>query len=199
MSYISAKQIVQKIIRDYNIVNMGWVVDSNDWIREAIQYIGTNGNKIMKKKTFDVTSVAINLSCDLEDIVGIVIDECYVRFQGAQAMEQFKTWGEVRPYINGMQILFNKETQTKGDLYYYSFIENCDDEPMMVNHIKVTEAVTNYVVMKLMLRGMKHPVMTYTQAVELWKETRAEASNYLKFPAPYEISFVLSEFTNPMD
>jgi hypothetical protein len=199
MSYISAKQIVQKIIRDYNIINLGWVVDSNDWIREAIQYIGTNGNKIMKKKTFDVTNIPINLPCDLEDIVGIVIDGCYVRFQGALGMEQFKIWGEIRPYVNGMQILFNKDTNVKGDLYYYSFVENCDDEPMMVNHIKVTQAVTNYVLLMLMQRGMKHPVLDYTTVYQLWNKTRDEASNYLKFPAPYEINFVLSEFINPMD
>jgi len=176
---------------------MGWVVDSNDWVREAIQYIGTTGNKIMKKKSFDITNVPLNLPCDLEDIVGIVIDECFVRFQGDKAMEQFKIYGEVRPYTNGMQIFFNKETQTKGDLYYYSFVENCEDEPMMVNHIKVTDAISNYVIMKLMLRGMKHPVMSYQDAYTLWNISKREASNYLKFPAPYEISFVLAEFINP--
>lgn len=198
MSYVQSKDIVSKIIRDYQINNLSWVEDCSYWIKEAIQAIGTNGHKVLIKKAFDLTNKSLSLPCDLEDIVGIVKDGCYIRFQGQRGFETLNMTGEIRPYVNNNAIQFNTDGQVKGELYYMAYIEDCDCDPLIVNHIKVVQAVTNYVVMMLMLRGMKHSVLSYQDAYTLWNKTRDEASNYMKFPAPYEISFVLSEFTNPI-
>ncbi len=198
MAFISSRTIVQKIIRDYNVVNLSWVEDSNHWVREALQHIGTKENKLLVKKDFEIENTTLNLPCDLEDLLGIVQDGCFIRFQRDTNLNTFADTNTIRPSVNGNKINFNTTNLVKGTLYYYSFMNDCKDDIMLVDKVQVTEAVANYIILKLMQRGMKHPVISYTDAYQLWENTKEKASNYLKFPAPYEISFVLSEFPNPM-
>ena len=198
MSFVSTSGIVNKIIRDYRIVNMGWVVDANEWVKEALQYIGTTGNKVFVKKDFESTTGEVSMPCDLEDLIGVVQEGCFIRFQGTNALEMYSTTGVNRPYVDGRKVKFNKPGTIKGTLYYYTFMENCDGEMLLVDDIHVTDAVSNYIILKLMQGGMQHPVIDYRAAHQIWLESKAKASNYLNWPAPYEISFVLSEFVNPM-
>lgn len=196
--FISTKQIIQKIIRDYNIVNLGWVADSNDWIKEALQYIGTNQNKMLVKKSFELTDEDLSLPCDLEDLLGIVQDGCFIRFQNRQGLNTFLDVGAIRPYVDGNKIKFNTKNKIAGDLYYYGFEYNCDDDILLIDNVYVTSAVASYIILKLMMRGMKHPVLSYKDAYMLWEKEKAQASNYCAFPAVHEISFVLAEFPNPV-
>ena len=198
MSFVSTSGIVNKIIRDYRVVNMGWVVDANEWVKEALQYIGTTGNKVFVKKDFETSAGEISMPCDLEDLIGVVQEGCFMRFQGTDALEKYETTGVNRPYVDGRKVKFNKSGDIKGTLYYYTFMENCDGELLLVDDIHVTDAVSNYIVLKLMQGGMQHPVIDYRTAFQIWLESKAKASNYLNWPAPYEITFVLSEFVNPM-
>lgn len=199
MKYITALAMIAKVIRDYNIADQGWVEDAKlHWVKEALQAIGTNGNKILIKKDFDVTDIKLSLPCDLEDLIGITQNGCFIRFQNSTGLNTFLMTETIRPYIDNGKIAFNNTGQIKGTLYYMSFPEDCNDEPLVIDHVKVTEAIMNYIMLKLMMRGMKHPVISYTDAYTLWGRTRDEASNYLAFPAPYEISTVLADFPNPM-
>ncbi len=199
MKYITAQAMIAKVIRDYNIADMGWVEDAKlHWVKEALQAIGTNGNKILVRKDFDVTDIDITFPCDLEDLIGLSQNGCFVRFQGELGLNKYIHTEELRPYVENEKVKFNKTGQIKGTMYYMAFPEDCNDEPLVVDHVKVTEAIMNYIMLRLMMRGMKHPVISYTDAYTLWGKTRDEASNYLAFPAPYEISTVLSDFPNPM-
>ena len=196
--FISTKQIVQKIIRDYNIVNLSFVADTNDWIKEALQYIGTQENKILIKKSFELKDQDLPFPCDLENLIGIVKDGCFINFQNRQGLNTFTETGNIRPYVDGNKIKFNTKEKVTGELYYYGFNYNCDDDILLIDNVYVTSAVTSYIILKLMMRGMKHPVLSYKDAYQIWEKEKAQASNYCAYPAVYEFPFVLSDFPNPV-
>lgn len=199
MKYITANELIAKVIRDYNIADLGWVEDAKYyWIREALQYIGTRGNKILVKKEFDVTDESIKFSCDIEDLIGISQNNCFLRFQSQLGLMTFECTETLRPYLDNNVIKFNTKGQVKGILYYTAFPENCEGEPLIVDHAKVTGAVMDYIMLKLQMRGFRHPVVSYTEAFQLWNMSRPKAGNYMAFPTPYEISLVLSDFPNPI-
>ena len=195
----TSQEIIAKLIRDYNIAESGWIADANAWIKEALQYIGTNRNKILIKKDFTVKGTGIKIPCDLEDIVAIVYDGMYLRFQNFRNIERFTDTRELRPSVNGQRIMFNTDNEVKGTLYYYAFMEDCDGDFFITDHVKVTEAICTWILSKLMLRGYKHPVLAYSDVYAQWRQNRAEASNYLIMPAPYEVANDLAEFLNPRD
>lgn len=198
MKYITANAIVAKVIRDFNIADLGWVEDAKlYWVKEALQSIGTNGNKVLVKQAFDITNQSITLPCEAEDLIGITSDGCFLRFQNQYNLMSFENTETIRPYVDNGVIKFNSVGRIQGIVYYTTFPDDCKDEPLVVDHVKVTEAIMYYIMLKLQMRGFKHPVISYTDAYNLWEKARPKAGNFLAFPKPYEISLVLSDFPNP--
>lgn len=200
MKLESSKHIVQKIIRDLDISQLGWVEDVNDWVKEALEYIGTNHNKILVKKDFEVETGEISLPCNLVDLIGIVQNGCFLTFQSETGLlTPYDSKGNIRPYKSGVnKIKFNSD-KVKGTIIYYSYIQDCEDELLFDGHIKIKEAITNYIVMRLLVKGYKHPVLSYKEAYDLWINSKNVATNYGLLPAPYEVPFILSEYLNPLE
>jgi hypothetical protein len=195
--FTTTDAIIAKAIRDYGLADTGWVPNAREWAGEAIEFIGTNKSKVLTVKSYDIDNDEVKLPCDLDCVVGVTMNGCWVYWQANTGMQMYSTTGEYRPYILNGKLKFNAE-KVKFDLVYYAFATDCDGLILVPDVIEARDAVAKYILMMCLSSGMKHPVYSLRDAYDLWNKARDRATNRLMYPAPYEVPYSYGEFANAM-
>lgn len=185
----SINQIIARVFRDFKPSHSGWIDDCVEWIADAIDIMKCGGSYGEQSKTLEVIDYRAKLPCDLDTILGVSKDGKRMARSGGFNHKNLKnscvntlpqdlntTYTLTPNYINTS---FEEGCIT---VYYLGIETDCDGYPTIIDDALYKEALTWYILMKLLGRGFKHQVFTYKDALQSWEKMYPRAQNRCKFP-----------------
>lgn len=186
---ISPKAIIAKIYRDFKPNNSSWISDAYEWTGEALDCIKPFTGLEDKSQIIKVIDYRAKLPCDIEMLQGITY-KC----------RQLKRTGKITHKsrccnkINHLPFCIENSYSLNPNYIHLSFKEGeievfylglpVDNEgfPLIPDNYNVKEAVSWYILMKMCLRGFKHPVVNFEMAEAHWRVYHPRAENECSSP-----------------
>lgn len=181
----SVNVVIAKIYRDFKPNGDDWVYDAMEWIGEAIEYIGAYTEMVLKPFSVRILQNKGLLPCNIELIEGIEYNGCVLPVSGATNIIKghlklpISTQHSCKLNPNYIHTTFEKGTVT---IHCYSLPLDDKGLPLIPDSMEYREALSWYVLYRLVARGEKHPIYKdpemLNQKWELWS-VRAKNSAYL--------------------
>lgn len=184
---VSSKNIIAKVYRDFKPSNSAWIGDAYEWIGEAIEIIGCFTGYELVHEEFQVLDHRVKLPCNIEQLMGIEYKGMRLQRSGGinagdncSCTKNLVCCQEESYSLNPNYI---QTTFQEGciKLHYNRVPVDCDGFPMVVDRVKVTQAITWYIMRGMLLRGFKHQTVTFADADKLWEKYYPQAQNDLRF------------------
>lgn len=185
----SINVVLAKIFRDFNPSHSGWIPDAIEWISEAVGIMKTCESYKEIPKIVEIIDYRGKIPCDLEQMLGIEYNGMRLQRSGGinhksapcSCLDNLVCSVEESYSLNPnyIQTTFKTGCIT---VYYYGLEVDCDGFPYIVDDPLYTNAVTWYVIMKMCLRGFKHPVADFKMAEFEWEKAHPKAMNRCRFP-----------------
>jgi len=192
IQYLTYDTIVSKVIRDFNPTNSGWINDGVEWMGEAIDNIGTIRHLCKQTSTLSIVDCKITLPCSAEVLITITCNGYPITWTDNMQVLTLPVIEEaLLGSISGNVVTFNR-TAIDVVVHYYEWRTDNKGRLMTVASTVVMDAIAWYIMFKLLLRGMKHPVIDVRFALEMYTKHRDKATNSLLLPAPYEAAHTLN-------
>lgn len=197
---VSIGAIIAKIYRDLNLEDSNFINDAIEWSGEAIEHIGAYNQLVRKEAVLEVTSYKVGLPSDLYSLLQV----SYAPGDGIDT-DNFKDKAKYPlPASNatihngihsgtsgGRPVVWEESYILNPNFIHFTFEEgvvglsymaiNLDDNgyPTIPDDISYKEAVTWYIIQKLMLGGYKHidPSLTFFTSRQLWLQYCSQARN----------------------
>lgn len=183
----SSKAIIAKIYRDFKPSNSAWVGDAYEWIGEAIELIGCFTGYELLHKDFEVIDYRVKLPCDIEQLMGIEYNGMRLQRSGGinagdncSCVDNLTCHPEENYSLNPNYIQTTFQTGCI-KIHYKAIPTDCDGFPMVVDRVKVTQAIEWYVMRGMLLRGFKHQTVAFADADKMWEKYYPQAQNDLVF------------------
>lgn len=205
--YIPTEFIIAKVVRDFNPITMAWTTNAYQWIGEALDQIG--GIRLTPRFSAEVepdTNNKIIIPCRAEALIGLEVDGCWVRWKNFKELSCNECNVTTIEFYGGQQITesyavinYNyielvNVSGTEYILHYYAFPEDCNGNALIVDDPVLHEALAWYVMTKLCLNGVPHPVIDYRTAMSAWGTNKDNAQNRLLMPTPLEFPNTMVDF-----
>lgn len=197
----SSKSIIGKVFRDLGIQDSDWIDDAIEWMGEALEHIGTYSQTVPKIKIVYVTNFKTRLPKDI-----YILDE--IRYSNSDSSDApdaeefnyilskndsthhpslFKAENASYNPQNHDYTLNGNYLQTSFEekwvaLSYRAFYLDDDGYPMVPDAAEFSEALFWYITMKILLRGLQHPVIGYQDAEQRWLKYAGQARNAFNMP-----------------
>lgn len=188
---ISAKFLIRKLFSEVPTLGAENIPDIIEWMGEALELIGLEGQT--EEKTVKVTTENHRgeLPCDLYLIDAVGYNGYPLPYGYGSFRHTVTGRANIRP-VNAtaepetykIELDYIKTSEESIDVYinYQAYKTDHEGYPMIPDAVEVRNAVVAYVVMMLIKRGMKHPVLTYSMAKQEWD--MAESKAYAKISIP---------------
>lgn len=170
--------------------------NDDDWKTKAVEFIARGLEKIGCTPTYKVvveehtfTDYRLELPTDVNYLIEVEDDNCcYIPVVNSTSLlDECKCCINKCPdsvyanYDNGF-LHFSIETATI-KLRYYTLPLDDDGFPLIPDDADVIEALTWWVMYKMITRGYKHHTITnWKEAYQMWKDLYPAAQNSLKHP-----------------
>ena len=164
--FLSSKNIVGKLLRDYGLNDSGLVFDSIEWMMEALEKIGTPYIYSPCTTNLTVTNYLATPPCAAEKLGIVVYNDkciCWVNHKPCITKRDAVRDTERTVALDGHKLRFNF-TALDVTLHYLGFPLDDEGFPMIIDNPHVKEALTSYILMKLIYSGVKHPVFNAANA-----------------------------------
>lgn len=200
---VSGEEIVYNIFDEYNVKSSDWVVRAlGRWIAQGLALIGMPGIWQPCTKEIDVESYKGKLPCDIKVLNHLEYDG-YVLPSLNESNHQDNSNITERQYSCDNYVLGNNgyihttfETGTVKVHYLCPQTEYCKryniQVPRIPDDIYVKDAITWYVLYRILSRGYVHPVYglesrnSETNPAIQWKESRRVARIKIQLPDAYD-------------
>lgn len=197
-TFISSKSIVAKLFRDTGINTSKYIDYTVSWIAEALEMIGHAPTLTDKSSIIEVEDYKLILPYDFKrlDVIYYNSDATEETEKNAykKALQykgnEFRRFHQQSPnlhskhdeyfYFNQNTIVFSFE---KGFILMLYKGNPIDEEgyPIIPDHAYFKEAITWYVITKMIALGWKHPAqLNYFQAEQNWEKYCARARSKAK-------------------
>jgi len=187
----SPKAVIAKIYRDYKPNNSSWINDAYEWMGEALDCIRPFNGYVEQCKRIQVVDYRGKLPCDIQFLIGV-----------SHNGEQIKRTGfipnKVKPtdstklnklpnnlydtYSLNPNYIITSFKEGYIDVYYNGLATDEEGFPLIPDIYEIKEALSWFILMKMCLRGFKHPVVTFQLAEQQWKTYYPQAQNACKMP-----------------
>ena len=185
----SVNKVIAQIYRDFKPAYSGWVKDAVEWIGDAIDIMKACGSYGEQSKTIDVIDYRAKTPCELDMLLGISYKGMRLSRNGGLVHKNLKNSNiNILPNcINNSYTLNPNYINTSFEkgcitVYYLGIETDCDGYPTVIDDAIYREALSWYVLMKLIGRGFKHQTFTYKDAEERWLKTYPQAKNRSRMP-----------------
>jgi hypothetical protein len=188
---ISSKALIAKIYRDFKPNNSSWVNDAIEWMGEAIACINAFHGFIDTSKCINIVDYRGKLPCDLEQLQGITYcGKKLERTGGIKSKRHCKSSHflhnticcNVNSYSLNPNYIHTSFKEGEIIVYYLGLDVDNDGFPNIPDNFFVKEAISWYIISRMLLRGFKHPVVNYEMADTKWIIFYPRAQNACKFP-----------------
>lgn len=210
--YKSSRSVIGKVFRDLNLQDAHWIVDSIEWMGEALEAIGSIAQMVKNSKVAKTSSYKVLMPPNLA-----VLEEVrYGHFTSSMTADsppKAEDFTQIMAYENngshpslipqynskkGVKIGVNEGFFIKGNMIqttfeedwvaiiYQSFAIDEDGYPMVPDHYSYDQALYWYIVMKMLEGGMVHPAgnqqINWAVAEDRWQYYCGQARNRSKMP-----------------
>jgi hypothetical protein len=196
---VSYKRIIAKLFREFKIFNAELIPDTIEWVAEAAEAIGYFGQtKTITGKEITIVDHKGELPCDIIKLNGVTIDGYYVPYGTGKFNYSEKAIDATIPSATLKEsfkiepgYILTKTKDTTLYLDYEAYHRDEDGLPMIPDIYQYKDAITKYILMKLIMLGYKHPVLDYRTAKDEWESASLTAHNKGYLPdAPVMQAFI---------
>lgn len=185
----SVNKIIAQIYRDYKPSNSNFVGDAIEWIGDAIDIMKCAGGYGEQVKEVTISDYRGKLPCSIDVLLGISHNGFRLPRNGGLNHRNLKT-SKVHTFPDCLTESYTlnpnyANTSFKEGcifVYYLGIETDCDGSPVVIDDAIYREALSWYVLMKMLGRGFKHQVFTYVDAETRWKKTYRQAQNRCRMP-----------------
>lgn len=197
----SSKRVIAKVFRDFGIQRNHWINDAIEWIGEALELIGTtkqtvdkvrivqsNNFRVAKPKdlysleTIRYAENTSDMQPDMDEFKYVLSEQSAGRHSGLYEEKQPENLHSRETYFHqGNFIKFSFEDKWVA-IEYKAFPLDDDGYPLIPDAAEFTEALSWYIMSKLLLQGKKHPVINYKVADQKWERNCVRARNAMNIP-----------------
>src|SRR5690625_1663624 len=197
--YSNSKEIIAKVFRDFGIQDSDWIYDAIEWIGEALEHIGTYHQVVSKTKPSSVHSFRAKMPKDLYILDSIRYNDEHN--DSCPEMDEFnkvlrigendlfpgmtKERTNIRLVESGIidGSFLKTSFETGWVLFQYKgFALDPDGYPLIPDAVEYKEALMWYIIMKMILRGLQHPIIGYEAAEQRWLKYATQARNQSNMP-----------------
>lgn len=180
----SIEKVLAQIYRDFKPSNSGWIDDAAEWIADAISIMKVSQSFIETYKDVQIIDYRGKLPCDIEVLLGIEYENKRLPKSGGinhkqascSCLDNLVCSVDESYSLNPNYIQTSFKTGCI-KVYYNGLETDCNGLPTIIDDAVYREAITWYVLMKMVGRGFKHQVFTYADCDAKWKETYPRAQN----------------------
>lgn len=199
LKFISSKAIFDKVARDFNMGDSGILFDGAQWIIDALEQIGTLQIYETCKKKVTVTDNKVPLFCEIEKLGNVYVNGkciCWTNYNPCCVEMPALIDDAYKVSLDPPYLRFNF-TDVEIEIEYMAFPIDTDGMPMVIDNVYVREALSWYIVFKMLLSGSTHPVLDIKAASAMWVDFKAKASNSLLMPYASTIDETFKAFRSP--
>lgn len=185
----SINKILAQIYRDFKPSNSGWIQDAIEWTGDAIEIMRCYQGYVEQPKIVQVIDYRAKLPCELEYLLGIEYNNKRLQKSGGINHKNSKcscldnlvcdTQESYSLNPNYIHTTFKEGCIT---VYFLGLELDCDGYPLIIDDAIYREAITWYILMKMIGRGFKHQTFQYKDALEQWTKMYPKAQNRCRMP-----------------
>ena len=203
----SIKRLLSYIKDSFNFNDDNWKTDSIEFIGQGLAIIGCDSKTLEAKVSEDteVVNYRVALPVDMESIRAVEIDCVELPILNSTTLineckccvstDSYSGYGE----LSSTYLHTSFETGTI-KFHYYGIPTDDEGFPLIYNDHFVTEALTWFVIYKLLIGGHKHHTITnWKEAYQMWENLYPQAQNSIKAPDPLQMKVFASWWTNPLN
>lgn len=185
---ISPKAIIAKIYRDYKPNNSSWVNDAYEWMGEALDCIRPFNGYIEQCKKVKIVDFRGKIPCDIQFLLGI--EHCGKQLKRTGFIPSKKHCSNLdklpfdlkETYSLNPNYIHTSFKSGEIIVYYNGIATDEEGFPLVPDIYEIKEALSWYILMRMCLRGYKHPVVNFQLAETEWNKFYPRAQNSCKMP-----------------
>lgn len=200
-NYTSSNRVIAKILRDTGINGNDYINDIIEWIGEALDFIGTQRQLVGKTRIIKTSSFRAPIPSDLYSLESIryasgnynnspSIDDFKYDLEESDADYNSSFYNKQKSNQSGLNngyIIDGNYIKTDLEeswiaITYWAFPLDNEGFPLIPDMVEFTEAITWYVMQKILLSGVNHPVINYELAHNQWLKYCTQARNQANMP-----------------
>lgn len=200
-NYTTSKEVIAKVFRDFGVQRSDFINDAVEWIGEALELIGTAKQTVPKLRIVKASDFKISKPRDLYILDTVRYSETTSTTRpGIDDFKYIATEGDIdkNPGLFGEQdSIYRRSTEQyfhQGSFIKFTFEDNWvaleyhaipideDGYPLLPDAAEYKEALTWYIISKLLLRGKKHPSIDFQYADQKWERNATRARNAMNIP-----------------
>lgn len=198
--HVSSKGILAKIERDFKPGSSTWIGDALEWIGEAMGHIGCYGQYGICEIEKGVADHKVAFPCSIDNFIAI-------KYQGLRmnlnprltnTAQINRIQGEPHPtqFFNYNAKYVTTTFQTGKVTFVYHGIPMSEGWPMIPNNESYREAVSFYIVMKMIQGGFLHPIFAWKDAHDWFEHYAQRARNEVDEMTIVDMDTFLEEYTS---
>jgi ssRNA-specific RNase YbeY (16S rRNA maturation enzyme) len=195
---VSCKRVLAGVFRTFNPTNSGWVNNAIEWVGEGLEIIGINPVYEETYCDVDVEEYKAKIPCGLKALLGIRYADVKENISNAFKLDLKKS----ATHKDNTIILTDEKQMTYSlnpnyihtpyqtgvvRFYFLQIKKDADHFPEVPDDKLTMVALEWYIIMKMLLRGFQHPVISFEKAEQEWEKFYPQAQNSLKFPTIEDI------------
>lgn len=180
----SIDRVIGRIYRDFKPSNSGWVDDAIEWVGEAIDIMKVHQGYGEQHISVNVVDYRFKLPCGIENLLAVTYGNKRLQRSGGINHKNTAKCTASNLMLNVQESYslnpnYGHTTFKEGCVtVYYEGIElDCNGFPTVIDDAVYIEALTWYVMARMLLRGFKHQTITYEFADMKWEKTYPKAQN----------------------
>lgn len=180
----SSKEVIAKFISDIDIDIADIEHRLFEWIDDALDIMDITKHYILKREVLEVENHKATLPCGLEFLHSIWSkSDCgelaYINITGSPFVHLRSHAYPMNGVIGSIE---NNELTTsfrrgKILIIYKAKPVDCDGYPMIPKSAKLDDALMYYILYRLALKGIPHPVVSFEMAYQQWTNLYVGAAN----------------------
>jgi hypothetical protein len=177
---ISCYSIIADIYRDFGIAQSGWTDDAIEWIGRSLEIIGHTCRLKTKISKVNINNYKGKIPCESDSIESITY--------GGKRLTETKYSGSLTDLLSGAYYYLTPAYVNVGFECGQICVEHqvipTDENgyPLVPDAPMHKEAIAMFIMMRMLGRGMKHPVFTFPMAEERWINLYPQATNEGNWP-----------------
>jgi len=184
---ISAKHLIWRVGRTFNIQNSDWITDSYEFIYNGLRELNIYQSLEPCHIPTTVTDYRFSLPCDLRILQGVTYNGARLKMLKSINKYYIKDLEKYPVSEHTMQSIPNGTIEVSFEtgevvVHYLKLPSEYDTElevdvPLVPDNEYVLDALSWYLLYHILLRGYKHPSITWEQALEMWENKKWSARN----------------------
>lgn len=191
IKFVSAKKVIAEIVEDLNLSSVDYIDRMYAWIERALGMMDMSKYYTLKAEFVDIDNYKGVLPCDVKFIhslwetsnsysVNNLRDNLSYIPVSTSPLVGFNHKGypisTKKVSVDGY-FIYSDIIKSKVLLIYRGIPKDCDGFPLVPDNPYVEEALMFYIIYRLALKGIEHPVVKIGDAMAQWNQLYPRASN----------------------